>query len=139
MLADAVVDALEVAAQDDEVLRQRQGVGHGLVELLAVGRGENHFVVVAFGLQAVDAAFDGLDLHHHAGKASEGVIVHAAVLVLGVVAQVVDVNFGQALVLCPLHDGAVEEALNHLRKNGNNVYAHNVSFCFFCKSSACCV
>ena len=79
-----------------------------LVEQIAVGRGEDHFVVVALGFEGCYAAIHRLHLHYHAGLAAEGVVVDLAVLVGGVVAKVVDMKLGQPLGLRPFQDGAVE-------------------------------
>ena len=48
MLADAVINAFVVAAEEDETVEQRHCVGHALVERFAVGRGVDDFVVGAF-------------------------------------------------------------------------------------------
>ena len=51
MLTDAVVYALVVATENNEVPLEREVVGNVLVELLPVGRGVYHLVVVAFCLE----------------------------------------------------------------------------------------
>ena len=107
VFADAVIDALVVSAEDDEVLEQREAVSHWLVEALAVGRGVDHLVVCALGLQGRDGTVDRLDLHHHAGLAAEGIIVRASPFVRRVVAQVVQVDLRQPAVLRAPQDGIV--------------------------------
>ena len=124
VVADALVDALVVAAEDDDVVQQAEGVGHWLREELAVGSGEDDFVVVTLGFQRGDAGVDGLYLHDHSGLAAEGVVVDLAVLVGGVVAQVVDVNLGQALLPGAPEDGAAQGALEHFGHDGEYVYTH---------------
>ena len=84
-----------------------------LVELLAVGRGIYHLVVVTFCLQGADASVDGFTLHHHAGESPVGIVVHSAPLVESVVAQVVQVNFRKSLFLCPCEYGLVYKTLYH--------------------------
>ena len=93
MLTDAVVDTLIVSAKDDNVLAERELIGHGLVELLAVGCGEDNLVVVAMGGEFADTAVDGLALHHHSCEAAEGVVVDATILADCVVTKVVQVDF----------------------------------------------
>ena len=88
-----------MSAQDDEVFTKGERVGHRLVELFAVRCGENHFVVVPFRLQGRDAAVYRFALHHHARKAAERIVVHPAVLIRGIVAQVVQMDFHQAFLL----------------------------------------
>ena len=134
MLANAVVDALEVSAQNNQVLRQRQRVGHLLVELLAVGRRENHLVVMTFRLQCRDTPVNRLNLHHHAGTSPERIIVHLTVTVVRIIAQVMNVNLGNSFLLSTAHDGVIEESFNHFRQYGYNVYSH-LSAIVFCKST----
>ena len=111
VLANAVVHTLVVATQDHDVLLERQGIGHGLVELLTVGRGKDDFIILALAFQLLHATPHGLNLHHHARLATKGVIIHLAVLAQAPVAQVVHVNLHQALVLGPLQDGGVQRRL----------------------------
>ena len=124
MLADAIVNTLVVAAQDDDILGHGEGVGHRLVKLLAVGCGENDFVVVALGLESGDAGINGLALHHHSRKATKGIVVHAAMLVGGIVAQVVHVDFNEALLLSTGQNGRTDKALQHFGQHGDNIYTH---------------
>ena len=124
MFANAVVDTLVVPAQNDEVLRQRKAVGHGLVEAFAVGCGKDDLVVVPFRFQCRYTRVDRLAGHDHSGKASEGIVVDAAVTVGGVIAQVVHVDFSKSLFLGTAQDGSIYEAVEHLGQYGNDVYAH---------------
>ena len=100
MVAHALVDALVVAAEDYDVALHREVVSHVLVELFAVGRREYHLVVVALCLQLRYAAVYRLALHHHAGKTTVRIVVYAAPFVSGVVAQVVQMNLCETLLLC---------------------------------------
>ena len=124
---DAVVYALVVSTQDDNVFAQTQGVGHRLCELFSVGCGENNLVVVPFGSQFRDASVYRFALHHHTGKAAERVIVHSAPLVGGVVAQVVEVYLHQSLALCPSKYTLIEKTFNEFGQDGYDVYAHFVA------------
>ena len=80
MFADAIIHPLVVPAQDNQILCQRQGVCQGLREDFAVGRGKNHFIVVAFTFQLLNAAVHRFDLHHHPGLTAKGIVVHLAML-----------------------------------------------------------
>jgi hypothetical protein len=115
MFAYAMVYAFVVSAQDDEVPVERQLVGHGLVELFAVGGGEDYLIVVALCLQGRYASVYRFALDYHARKSPEGVIVYASELVGGVVAQVVQVYLCQSFFLRPCQDGFVYESFQHLR------------------------
>ena len=125
MVAHSLVDALIVAGQDDEVALQRQLVGYMLVEAFAVRRGEDHFVVVALGLQGTDAAVYRLALHHHSCRTAVGIVVHPPPFVQRVVSQVVKPYLGQSFLLCPGQYRFVHESLQHLGQYGNNVYSHS--------------
>ena len=99
MFADTVVYTFVVAAENDEVLRQREGVGHRLVKLFAVRRGEYNLVIVTLRFQVGYGAVYRFDLHYHSCFASEGVVIDLAVLVCGVFTQIVDHYFAQSFVL----------------------------------------
>ena len=124
MLAYPIVDSLVMPAKDDDIVEQRHTVGYLLVECLPIGRGIDDFVVFALALQRGDGAVDGFDLHHHARLAPERVVVHAPPFVGRVVAQVVEMDFYQALVLCSLQDGAIHHSVDHFRKYRQDVYSH---------------
>ena len=124
MVAYALVDALVVACQDDEVALHRQFVGHVLVEAFAVGRCEDDLVVVALLLQCRDAAVNGLALHDHACRTAVGIVVDAAPLVERVVTEVVEADFCQSFLFGPCQDGLVDEAFQHLGQYGDDVYSH---------------
>ena len=85
-----------------------------MVPLLAIGGGEDDFIIVALALEFGDEVVNGFYLHYHAGTSAERVVVGAAVLVGSVVTYVVDDYIGQSLFLGTRHDGAVEETLYHL-------------------------
>ncbi len=77
--------------------------------------------------QRTHRAHDRLGLHHHAPGAAELHVVHLAVPVGGVVAQVVDVQLDSAGV-----DGATDHTdaewpREHSREDGEDVEAHHAS------------
>ena len=124
VLADAVVDALVVAAEDDDVLEHREAVGLMLVVAHAVGRGVDDFVVAALGAELLDQFEDRFALHHHARLAPEGVVVGGLALVVGVVVEVVHHNFDEPLLLGPLEDGFVQRRAYQLGNDGDDIDAH---------------
>ena len=124
MVADTLVDALVMTCKDDEIALQREFVGDMLVEAFAVGRREDHLVVVALGFQGCDAAVNGLALHHHTGTSAIGVVVYAAPFVEGVVTQVVQMDLCQSFFLCPCQDRLVYESFEHLGQHGDDIYSH---------------
>ena len=125
MVADALVDTFVVAAEDDDVAEHRQVVGHLLRKLLSVGRGKDHFVVVAFSLEGADGPVDGFALHHHAGETSIGIVVDAPPFVGGIVAQVVQVYLCQTFFLGTGEYRLMDEALEHFWQDGDDIYSHD--------------
>ena len=104
MLADAVVDALVVAAEDDDILAHRQTVSLVLIVGNAIGRGVDNLVVGALRLQLLHKLKYGFALHHHTRLATEGVVVGGLALVVGVVVQVMHNNLNQAFLLRTLQN-----------------------------------
>ncbi len=127
VLTNAVIHTLVVATKDDDVLLHRECVGHGLVELLTVGRGEDYLIVLTLRLERRNAIVDGLALHHHARKAAKRIVVHTAVLVLRVIAEVVNVNLHKSLLLGATKDGEVHKVVQHLGHNGDDIDTHSYS------------
>ena len=125
MFADAIIHPLVVPAQDNQILRQRQGVRQGLREDFAVGRGKNHFIVVAFAFQLLNAAVHRFDLHHHPSLTAKGIVVHLAMLAQRPVAQIVHMDFHESFVLCTLQNGAMERRLQHFGQHGEYVDSHH--------------
>ena len=124
MVAYALVDAFVVAGEDNQVARHRQVVGNVLVELLSVGTGEDYLIVFTFGFQSRDGTVDGFALHHHAGEAAVGVVVHTPPLVGTVVTEIVQMNLCQTFLLGTCQYRFMHESFQHLGQYGNNVYSH---------------
>ena len=114
-----------MAAQDDNVIKHGQLVGGLLVENLAIGSGENHFVIITLGAQGADGSVHRFNLYYHTGLAAKGIVVDFAVAIGGIIAEVVDVYFRQTLVAGTADYGAAQGRLQHLGKHGDDVYAHN--------------
>ena len=113
-----------MSAEYYDVTEQRQTVGHGLVERLAIGRSKNHLIVVPLLFQSGNTGINGLDLHNHTGLAAERIVIHLAVAAGGIVAQIVDHNLHKALVAGPFQDRAVDEGPEHLGHYCQQVYPH---------------
>src|SRR5262245_54342354 len=122
-LRDPLVDALVAAAEEHEPLEPRVALGRLLVEAAAAGREEHHRVLRrgALGQDALDRAAEGLGLHDHAGPSAERRVVHALVLVVGEVAQVVDADAREALLHRAVDDPLRERSLEHPRKDRHHV------------------
>ena len=121
MLADAVVNAFVMTAENNEILLKRQVIGLFLTELSAIGRRVDDLVVMALTGQMTDDVEHRFNADDHAGFAAEGVVVHAPVLVGRVVAQVVDLQVDDALRAGPADDRMAERALQQFRKNGYDI------------------
>ena len=75
-----------------------------------------------------DATVHRLYLHHHSRFASEGIVVHLAVLVQRVVAQVMHRQSGQSLVLGPFQNGTIERPVQHFGHYSDDVNPHILKF-----------
>ena len=86
VVGHALVDALIVAAEEDEMLRLGILPGDGLPELPSLGREEDHLGpgTAEFG----ECRRDRLDLHDHAGASAVGCVVHRAVAVVRPAAEI---------------------------------------------------
>ena len=124
VLADAVVDSLVVAAENDQIALAGKRVGDALIEDFAVGGGVDHLVVVAFGFQLLDEVVDGFDHHHHAGVAAVAVVVRLPVESLAIIADVVDVNLHQPLVYCAFDNRVAQRALEQFRNYTKDINSH---------------
>ena len=98
-----------------------------MVELLSIGRGEDDFVILALALQLLHATPDGLNLHDHACFASEGVVIHLAVLAQAPVPQVVDVYLDEPFVLGTLQNRRVQRRFERVGHYCQYIYSH-ISF-----------
>ena len=124
-----------MATQNDQIFCHGKGVCHRLVELLSVGAGEDYFVVFSFCFQGRNASVDRLDFHHHSSESAEWIIVYFAITVVGIITEIVDVDFCQSFLLCTTHDGTIEESFQHLWQYGYDVYSHICLNLIFCKST----
>ena len=117
VVADALVDAFVVPAENHDVFLEREFIRHPLVEGGGIGGGVDDFVVVTPGGKLVDAVEHGLYHHHQSRFPAEGIVVHFPEFVFRPVADVVDVDFHDAFVLSPLEDGVVQGACQQFRHN----------------------
>ena len=110
---------------DIEIPAEYQNCDNVHVERLSVRCDEDDLVVVTLRREVADAAVDGFALHDHTGCASEGIVIDATMAqVGGPVAQIVDVYFGQAFLLCSLDDALVERTGEQFWQHGDDVDAH---------------
>ena len=96
-----------------------------MVKLFAVGRSENYVVVVTLLLKHSDAAVNWFNLHYHTSLAAKRVVVNLAVLVVGIVAQVVDMYLDEALLLGAQQNRLVDETFQHFWQNSDDVNSHD--------------
>ena len=108
-LDEALVHALIVPADQNElVIVLFQPARLALVEGLALRRHVDHAAAqtLRIGAGGVEAAFQGLGVHHLTPAAAVGIVVHLLLAVFGVVADLVTAN-----VQNPLCGRAAEDAL----------------------------
>ena len=117
VVGDALVDVLVMAAEERELLEPRETLGVGVARTAAARREEDDR-----GLRA--DRLDGLEerrgLHHHARAAAVGRVVHGAVLVVRVVAQVDELVAYQPAAAAARGDREAERALEELREDGDD-------------------
>ena len=65
--------------------------------------------------------FPGLNLHHQAGSAAEGAIVHRLVTVVGVITQLPAVQLQQPLLHRTTGNAVFADGGKHLREQGNDL------------------
>ena len=127
VFADAFVNALVMAAQDDDILLEGQLVGYSLVQDLPVRSHIDDFVVVPFRPQFLDHPEHRLHHHDHAGVAAIAIVIHGEARPEAVLAEVVDVDFHQAFFDGPARNGMTERAFEQLRDDGKDIDAHGFS------------
>ena len=75
-------------------------------------------------LEVGNRSVDGLDLEDHPCLPPEGIVIDSPPLIRSVVADVVDVKLEEALLLSTANDRMLERALEELRHDSENIYAH---------------
>ena len=123
MFAHALVYAFVAPRKQQQVRLRCQLVGNGLCELAALRAQQNHGRAGG-AAQALDGREYWLGLQHHAAAAAVGHVVRDAVLVCGVVANVVQAHLQCAKLLCALEDAFIEICGAHLGKQGQDIDAH---------------
>ena len=118
------IDALVVAAEQDQVLLEGELVGDGLGEVFAVGGEVDDLVVVALGAQLLDHVVDRLDAHDHAGVAAVAVVIHVLAGADAVFAEVVDPDVHEAFLDGAARDGVGEGTLQEFGHDGEYIDSH---------------
>ena len=120
-----------MSAEQDEIALHGEVVGNVLVKPFSVGRGENDLVIVALRFQGANTSVYGLYLHDHSSEASVRIVIHTPPLVCRIVAEVVQVDFSQSLLLRSGQNRLIDESLEHFWQYGDNIYSHD----YCCKYS----
>jgi hypothetical protein len=87
-----------------------EGVGSLLREAFAVGCSEDDLIVVALLLEGGYTAVNRLNLKNHPSSEAESVVIHLAVFVQRIVAQVVYADVSQTFLSGSAYDGVVKRA-----------------------------
>ena len=124
VVAYALIDALVVTAEEDDVGGEGQFVGHVLGETWGVGSRVDDVIVLALGGELADAVENGLYHEDETGVAAEGIVVDFAVLVEGPVPDVVHMYFNEAALAGTFDDGVVEGTLEEFGDNAEYVDTH---------------
>ncbi len=67
---------------------------------------------------------NGLCLHNHTRAAAVGCIVHPAVLIKGILADIAAIDFNKSLFPCPAEYAFAYNGFAHLGKEGHNINPH---------------
>jgi hypothetical protein len=119
---DAMIDAFVVTAKHDEMGFAREFASCGLVESPALRRHEDR----ARGgrAQLIDGGEEWLGLHHHPGTTAVRLVIDSPMTVGRPIAQVVDVDFHQSLVLGTADDALSQWDSHDFRKKRDDIDAH---------------
>jgi len=124
MLDDPMIDPLVPSAQEAETLTARQLGGHRLIEATTTGRQQKQRAGCGGGLYRGE---DRLGTHHHPGTAAEWRIVHGAVHVGGVLAQIVTTQIEQTVVAGLAEQTLAADGVDQSGEDGEDVDAHDQS------------
>src|SRR5690349_12438291 len=100
MLDYALIHSLVATAYQNDAVLSRILFGSLLIEQASLRRKQRDARVRLLVRQRFHSAKQRLGLHHHPGAAAEGSIIHLAMPIVRVVAQVVDVNLDQPCLDC---------------------------------------
>ena len=121
-LDDAVVDALVVAAEEDQTWHGGEAMGIGLAKAFALWGHKND---VGLGCaDGVKGFKDGLGPQDHALTTAVRSVIDLAMTAEAVLAQVVSVEFQRTLLLCPAHDAGAERCGDELGEERDDVDAN---------------
>jgi hypothetical protein len=129
-LANALIDALVAAADEDDAVECGEAAGCGLGKALSLGGEQNDglFGGVAGGFRCEVEGFegfvDGLGLEDHALAAAKRAVVDGAVAVVGEGPEVVGMGAGDPGTKGSRDDAKVEWAAEKIGEYGEDVEAH---------------
>ncbi len=125
MFADALVDALVAAADEQQTLVARKLGDERAVEPPPLRREQHHRrLCLDERLHRLDGGEQRLRLHHHPRAAAERVVIDRPMPVSRPVAQVVQHDLDQPRVARAPHDRLVERPREHAGKQRQDVEAH---------------
>ena len=101
----------------------------GLPQALTLGAHQEHPPPV-FDRNRLKGGIDRLRFEHHAGATAIGFIVHFAIAILGKIAGILTVQFGNAGLEGPANDPQTLERRERFRRQADDIKAHRtVSTC----------
>ena len=127
-IADALVDPLIAAADEDDAIEGREVVRHRLGERSAPGGEQENLFAMAMALfgktKRLYGAEDGFGLEHHAFAAAVGPIVDRAVAIFGEATQIEAFDGNQTPLDGSTKDAEAERAREEVGKDRDQVEAH---------------
>src|SRR5436190_14163460 len=120
--AHAFIKTFVMAGDEQQMLESGQFAGDCLVKGSSRRRKQNHASV--FPREAFDCFKERFRLEQHARPAAKGPVVHGAMPVMRVIAQIVQAEFQPPGLTSALDDALIERPREHRGKQRKHVYFH---------------
>src|SRR5215469_11334883 len=126
MLDHAVIDSFVMSGNNDEMRLLRQLSCQLLIQTTSCRRHQENLRFLACDLrfQILYRCKDRLGFHYHPLSSSERRIVDHVMFVSCPIAQVMDVQIDDSVLLGPLHDALAQRSPADFRKQRDNVDSH---------------
>jgi hypothetical protein len=124
--AGPFIDAFIPAADKYDVLVSGQPFGVTLAIGVALGR-EYDDGSIRWWTDGIKGFKQWFGAHDHAWAAAEGRIIDGAMAVVGVVAEIVNLDMGETRSLGTTDDACTKYGLEHFREDGDDVNFHGIS------------
>ena len=122
---ESLVDALIMAADDDDIVHLAEANGIRLLEGMTAGRHINGMHRAAgFLADRFPAAIQGVCGHHSATAAAIRIIIYLILLICGVVPDLMGLDADEAPLLGPAEDALAQNIAKRVGKQGHDINSH---------------